>query len=100
MASRNLAIFVLGNGLSPDRSHTIAWTYADSLSMRNNFQWNVNKDSHVLVDENVFHNVVCKMVVISFKHQYVYGYDVYRYATHVAVHDQLCILHVFLDQDR
>ena len=45
--------------------NSVNWT------LRNKLQWNFNRNSYILILENVFENVVCKMAFISSRSQCV-----------------------------
>ena len=63
-ASVKYAIIGSDNGLSLVRRQVIIWTTDGLLSvgpLGNKHQWNLNKNSSVLIDENECGNVVCKM---------------------------------------
>ena len=56
-----------GNGLVPNRWQAITWTNADWLSigpLRNNFQWKINRNSSIFIQENAFENVISETVAI------------------------------------
>ena len=62
------------NGLSPGRRQAIIWTYAGifvNWTLRNKFQWNWNRNSYIVIQENAFENVVRKMVAILSRPQCV-----------------------------
>ena len=40
-------------------------------SLRNKFQWNLNQNSHIFIQENAFENVFWKMAAISYQSQCV-----------------------------
>ena len=42
-----------------------------NLFLRNKLQWNINRNSFIFIHENAFENVVCEMVVILSRSQYV-----------------------------
>ena len=56
-----------GNGLSPGRRQAIylnqCWHTINS-NLRNKFQWNRKRNSYILIQENVFENVVCEIASI------------------------------------
>ena len=54
------------NGLSPGRRQAIIWTNAGIVNWtpRNKFQWKVNRNSNIFIEENTFENVVCEMLSI------------------------------------
>ena len=35
-----------------------------NMTLRNKSQWNINRDSHIFIQENAFENVICKMSAI------------------------------------
>ena len=53
------------NGLSPVRRQAITWTNTDSLSI--GFYEHLSQNIKHFIRENVFENVVCKMVGILFR---------------------------------
>ena len=65
-ASMNWVIIGSGNGLSPDRRQAITWTNADlfivSWTPGNIFQWNLNRNSIIFIQENAVENIVCQNV--------------------------------------
>ena len=57
----------LDNGLAPGRRQVIIWTNARILligPLETNFQWNLNKNSNIFIQENAFENIVCEMTLI------------------------------------
>ena len=72
----DLTIIGSDNGLSPGRRQVIIWTNARILLIgppRNKLQWNVNRNSHIFIQENPFENVVWKMAAILSRPQWVKG---------------------------
>ena len=70
-------IIIIGsyNGLSPGRRQAIIWINARILvigSLGIKFQWNFNRSQYILIQENAFWNVACKMASISSRPQCVY----------------------------
>ena len=62
------------NDLSPIRRRAIVRTNAgifSYLALSNKIQWNVNQNSYICIQENVFENVVCEMAAILSRPQYV-----------------------------
>ena len=61
-----LTIIGSDNGLSPDQRQTIIWTNAGILlsTHGNKLQWNLNRNWNIFIQENVFENIVWKMVTI------------------------------------
>ena len=59
-----LSIIVADNGLSPDRHQAIIWTNAGwnivNWTLRSILQWNIYRNSYILIQENLFQNAVCK----------------------------------------
>ena len=56
------------------RQQAITLTSADLLlilTLGNIFQWNLNKNTTILIQENIFENFVCKMVAILYWPQHV-----------------------------
>ena len=66
-----LTIISSDNGLSPRRRQAIIWTNAGILLIRNEIQWNFNRNSYVFIQENAFENVVCEMAATLFRPQCV-----------------------------
>ena len=69
-----LTILDLDNGLSPGRcqaSHYLnqGWNIVNWI-LRNKPQWNLNRNSYISIQENVFENIVWKVAAILW-HQYV-----------------------------
>ena len=64
----NLTIIGSDNGLSPGRRQAIIWTNAVILLTgrlgTNKLQWNVNRNSYIFIQENLFENIVWKMAAI------------------------------------
>ena len=62
------AIIGSDNGLSPGRRQAIIWTnngwYIVKWAPRNKLQWNLNQNSYIFIQENVFEIVVWKMAAI------------------------------------
>ena len=61
-ASGNWSSIVSGNGLSPVRCQAITWSNAGLLSIGlpgNSFQWNLNRNCIIFMQENAFENVIC-----------------------------------------
>ena len=70
----NLTIIASDNGLSPDRRQAIIWTNARvsvNGTLRNKLQWNLNWNSNIFIQENVFESVVCEMAAILSRPQCV-----------------------------
>ena len=42
-----------------------------NLNLRNKLQWNLKRNSHIIIQENAFENVVCKMAPNSSRPQWV-----------------------------
>ena len=62
-----LIIIGSDNGLSPGRRQAIIWTNAIGIvnwNLRNKFQWNINQNPYIIIQENPFENVVWKMAAI------------------------------------
>ena len=57
------------NGLSPGRHQAIIRTSVGicivNWTLRNEIQWNVNRNSNTFIEENTFENVVCEVLFIS-----------------------------------
>ena len=60
------------NVLHPVWHHAITWTNADDFSI--GFQWIMNQNTIILLQENPFENTACKTAAILFRPQY--GKDV------------------------
>ena len=58
--SVNWIIIGSGNGLSPVRHQAITWTNDGLLSIGLHFQWNLNRNSIIFIQEKSFKNVVCQ----------------------------------------
>ena len=56
--------------LTPSHYLDQCWSIVN-LTRRNKLHWNVNRNSYIFIQENAFENVVCKMVVILSRPQYV-----------------------------
>ena len=59
-----LTIIGSDHGLSPDRRQAILWTSAGILfnrTLSNKLQWNLNRKSHIVIQDNTLKNVVWKM---------------------------------------
>ena len=66
-----------GNGLLPVWCQAIIWSNADILSIRPsgiNFKWRLNRNTKLFINENLFENVVCKMVAILSRVRWVNSY--------------------------
>ena len=61
-----LTIIGSDNGLSQSApSHYLnQWWDIVNWNLRNKFQWNLERNSYIFIQENAFENVVCKMAVI------------------------------------
>ena len=62
-----LTIIGSDNDLSFDWRQAIIWTNAgkmDNWTLGNKRQWNLNRNSYISIQENVFENVVWKMAAI------------------------------------
>ena len=46
------------------------WFIVNQIFM-NKFQWNLNQNANIFIQENTFQNVVCKMFAILYRPQYV-----------------------------
>ena len=67
-----LIIIGSDNGWAPGRSQAIIWTSAVILSIQNseiNLQRNLRGNWNIFIQENIFENVVSKMVVVLFRPQ-------------------------------
>ena len=62
-----LTIIGSDNGLSPGRHQAIIWTNAEILliHLRDEFQWNLKRNSYIFIQENAFENVVCGLNELS-----------------------------------
>ena len=60
------------NGLAPIRRHNLnqCWNIVN-WTLGNKFQWNLNKNSNIFIQENAFENVVWKMAAILSRPQCV-----------------------------
>ena len=64
---RSNKLFIgVGSGFSSVLRQAITWTNTDLLSFRNKFHWNLNQNTTLFIEDNVFDNVVWKMAVFSF----------------------------------
>ena len=64
----NLTIIGPDNGMSPDRRQAIIWTKCWDIvnwSLRNPFQWDLNRNSYIFFQETAIENVVCEMLSSS-----------------------------------
>ena len=62
---QKLTIIGSDNGLPPGRRQATIWTWnIINLTLRNKFQWNLNRNSHIFIQENAIEHVVWKMVAI------------------------------------
>ena len=62
------------NDLVPVRCQAITWTNAGVLLIwpfENKFQWNLNQNTIVFIQEKAFENVVCQVAAILSRTQYV-----------------------------
>ena len=69
-----LTIIGSDNGLSPGRRQAIIWTNAGILLMinlKNKLQWNLVWNSYIFIQGNAFEYVICEMVEILPRPQYV-----------------------------
>ena len=70
-----IIIIGLDNGLSPGWHQSIissnAGIWSILTNLRNKFQWNLQLSSYILIQQNAFENVVCEMVAILFRPQWV-----------------------------
>ena len=68
------SVIASDNGLSPGRrqSHyrNQCWNTVNS-NLRNTFQWNLERNSNIFIQENVFESVVCEMASILSRPQCV-----------------------------
>ena len=67
------------NGLSPDRRQANIWTNAGILlivPMGNKFQWNLNRNWYIFIQETAFVNVVRKLAAILSRLQWAKCYTV------------------------
>ena len=72
----NLIIIGSDNGLSPGQHQATSHYLNHCCSivnpkLRNTFQWNLNQNSHIFIQENAFENVVSKMAAIFSRPQCV-----------------------------
>ena len=70
----NLTIISSDNGLSPGRRQAIIGTNAGILligNLRKKLQWNLNRNSYIIIQENALEKVVCKMAAILSRPQCV-----------------------------
>ena len=72
------------NGLSPDWRQAIIWTNAGILLIEpvgtNKLLWNLSRNSHIFIQENVFENVVWKIAAILSRPQFVNSLAPGRYS--------------------
>ena len=59
-----LIIIGSDNELSPAPSHLNHCWKIVNPNLRNKFQWNLNGNSYIFIQENAFENVVCEMAAI------------------------------------
>ena len=67
-----LCIINSDNELLPGRRQAIIWTNVGIflfLTLRNNLQWDVNRNSYIFIQGNPFENVACEMAAILFRPQ-------------------------------
>ena len=65
-----LTIISLDNGLSPGRRQAIIWTNVGILLI-GPFQWNLNQNLYIFIQENAFENVIRKLRAILYQLQCV-----------------------------
>ena len=61
-----LTIIGSDNGLSPGRRQAITCSnavYIFNWTLRNELQWNLNRNVYIFIQENVFETVVCEMTL-------------------------------------
>ena len=69
------------NGLSPVWLQTSIWTNAGILLIRTlkiTFQWNLTRNSYILIEENVYDNIVCEITASLPQPQSVQHYGIFR----------------------
>ena len=66
-----LTIIASDNGLSPRRRQAIIWNNIVNWTIRNKLQWNFNRNSDIFFQENALKNLVCEMVSILSRPQWV-----------------------------
>ena len=76
----NKSIIGSDNGLSPIRCQAIIRTNVAILLIGNKFQWNLDNNMKIFIQENAFENGVCKMAAILYQPQCVTAADIL--ATH------------------
>ena len=62
-------LIIIGSdyGLVQIWHQAIIWTNAGNIvvwSLRNKIQWNVDRNPNIVIQENAFENVICKMAAI------------------------------------
>ena len=73
LAFSKLTFIGLVIGLSPGRRQAIVWTNTGILLIRllRDLHWNINRYSHIFIQDNLFENVVGEMASIIPRPQYV-----------------------------
>ena len=69
-----LTIIDSDNGMSPGRRQAIIWTKCWNTvnwTLSNKLQWNLNRNSHIFIQENAFENVVCEIASMLSRSQCV-----------------------------
>ena len=67
MGIRKLTIIGSDNDLLPERQQAIIWTNTGILligPLEKKFQWNLNHNLNIFIQENEFQNIVCEMASI------------------------------------
>ena len=66
-----MSIIGSGNGLAPYRCQRIIWTNMAYFypTQGNKFQWNLNRNSHIFINENAFESIICQIAVNLFPPQ-------------------------------
>ena len=75
-----LIIIGSDNGLSPDRRQAIIWNKWWNIviwTLGKKFQWNLNRNLYIFIQENAFENVVWKLAVILSRPQCVKSYQLF-----------------------
>ena len=60
-----------------NRHQAITWTNANLLLIWNKFQWNLDQNETIILQENWFENAICKMVVICLSLNFLRPSDAY-----------------------
>ena len=68
---RNLSILGSDNGLSAPSHYLNQCWHIVNWTLRNKLQWNLNRNSYILIQENTFENVVCEMASLLSRPQCV-----------------------------